>query len=97
MLAAAPAVEGVVYRADMTVDLGGPMAARSSCTGGVLAQSPLRPVVTAAGPVAVLQVLPATPNELAWCRVRGAAALRALWDEQGVDLLDLGRHQVALD
>jgi len=97
VLAAAPAVEGVVYRADMTVDLGVALAGGSSCTGGVLDNSPLLPVVTSAGTVAVLQVVPATQNELAWCRVRGAAALRERWTAQQVDLLDLGRRAVVLD
>ena len=36
VLAAAPAVEGVVYRAGMTVDLGRPLAAGSVCTGAVV-------------------------------------------------------------
>jgi len=47
--------------------------------------------------VDVLQVVPATQNELAWCRVRGAAALRERWTAQHVDLLDLGRRTVVLD
>jgi len=97
VLAAAPAVEGVVYRADMTVDLGVPLADGSDCTGGVLDASPLLPVVTSAGPVAVLQVVPATHNELAWCRVRGATALRERWSAQHIDLLDLGRRAVVLE
>src|SRR5262249_4664417 len=39
VLAAAPAVEGVVYVPDMTVDLGQPIAAGSRCTGGVIFES----------------------------------------------------------
>jgi hypothetical protein len=48
------------------------------------------------GPVAVLQVLPATARELAWARAKGSGALRARWGEQKVDLLDLARAPVEL-
>ncbi len=47
--------------------------------------------------MAILQVLPATSTELAWCRVRGSAALRERWAAAGYDLLDLARGPVALD
>lgn len=96
VLAAAPVVEGVVYIPGMTVDTGGPLAPGSTCTGAVLAESPLRPVATAAGPVDVLQLLPATHTELAWARVQGGAALRARWDEHGTDLAELARPAVQL-
>lgn len=97
ILAAAPAVEGVVYKAGMTVDLGQPLASGSRCTGAVVVAAPLAPVlITAAEPhaadVAVLQLLPATSTELAWARVRGGGALQELWREQECDLLDLGRR-----
>jgi Suppressor of fused protein (SUFU) len=97
VLAAAPAVEGVVYVPGMTVDLGQPMAPGSRCTGGVVVQSPLAAIDTAQGTVAILQVLPATSTELAWCRVHGPAALRERWATAQADLLDLGRRAVALD
>lgn len=96
VLAASPAVEGVVYAAGMTVDTGQPLAPGSACTGGLIMQSPLAPIETAVGPVDVLQVLPATPTELAWCRVQGSAALQDRWTAQGADLLDLGRRGVPL-
>ncbi len=97
VLAAAPAVEGVVYAAGMSVDLGEPFSAGSACTGVLVDESALAPVTTSAGAVAVLQVFPATATELAWCRVRGSAALRERWAQAGADLLDLGRRAVALD
>jgi len=97
VLAAAPAVEGVVYSPGMSVDLGEPLAAGSACTGVVLTESPLGDVPTPAGPVTVLQAFPATSTELAWCRVRGAAALRERWDGQDVDALDLRRRAARLD
>lgn len=96
VLAAAPAVEGVVYRPGMTVDLGRALGAGATCTGGVLAESSVAPAELADGGVAILQILPATPAELAWARGRGAAALRARWREAGCDLLDLGRRAVEL-
>jgi len=97
ILAAAPAVEGVVYRPGMTVDLGEPFAPGSRCTGVVIAQSPLADVVTSEGPVQVLQALPATSTELAWARVHGTPLLRERWLTDGCDLLDLTRTAVRLD
>lgn len=91
VLAASPAVEGVVYAAGMTVDTGRPLASGSRCTGGLVVESPLAPVSVAGAMVEVLQIVPATSNELAWCRVQGSAALLERWSDQGVDLLDLGR------
>lgn len=97
LLAAAPVVEGVVYSPGMTVDTGQPFAAGTRCTGGVLVESPLGSVATPFGPVDVLQLLPATSTELAWCRVQGSAALRERWAAQGCDLTDLTRPAAKLD
>jgi suppressor of fused protein SUFU len=97
VLAAAPSVEGVVYTAGMTVDLGQPLVVGSRCTGVVVVESGLAAIETAQGAVTILQVLPATSTELAWCRVHGAAALRERWAERQTDLFDLGRRPVALD
>jgi hypothetical protein len=97
VLAAAPAVEGIVHAPGISLDLGTPLAARSACTGVLITESPLADIETAAGPVAVLQAVPATATELAWCRVRGSAALRERWTEAHTDLLDLTRRAVALD
>ena len=96
LLAATPAVEGVVYAAGMTVDLGQPLAAGSRCTGVVIVESPIAAIATAAGDVAVYQAVPATQAELAWCRVRGNAELRQRWADADTDLLDLGRPAVDL-
>jgi hypothetical protein len=97
VLAAAPTVEGVAYRAGMTVEIGEPLAAGSTCIGVVLVESPLMSIDTPAGPVAILQAVPATQHELAWCRVRGSAALTERWHAYGTDLLDLARPAVRLD
>ncbi|TAM86658.1 MAG: suppressor of fused domain protein [Jatrophihabitans sp.] len=97
VLAAAPAVEGVVYRPGMSVDLGEPLSAGSRCTGAVLDRSAV-PDVAVAGtaPVSALRLIPATAAELAWARVRGSPALQERWQGAGTDLLDLGRNGVAL-
>jgi hypothetical protein len=97
LLAAAPAVEGVVYAPGLTLDMGEPLAAGSACTGVLVTESAIAAIQTQAGTVAVFAVVPATATELAWCRVRGAAALRERWAAAGTDLLDLGRRPVTLD
>jgi hypothetical protein len=91
VLAASPAVEGVVYAAGMSVDTGQPLVTGSRCTGGVLVESALAAIEGGPEAVDVLQLVPATSTELAWCRVQGSAALRERWTEQRVDLMDLGR------
>jgi hypothetical protein len=101
VLAAAPVVEGVVYAVGMTVDLGQPFAEGSRCTGVVLTESRVEAVTVGdveprASDVEILQVVPATSEELAWGRVHGSAALRELWQEQACDLLDLGRRGATL-
>lgn len=97
LLAAAPAVEGVVYVPDMTVDTGRPLADGSRCTGAVVAESAISDVSSPQGMVQVLQLLPATSTELAWARVHGTAALRLRWQDEGADLMDLARVAVRLD
>lgn len=97
VLAASPEVEGVVYRAGMTVDLGTPIVAGSHCTGGLIAASDVPAVRSGDVEVAMLRVEPATATEMAWCRVHGAGALQQTWQDQGVDLRDLHRRAAHLD
>ncbi|MEO9138237.1 MAG: suppressor of fused domain protein [Jatrophihabitans sp.] len=97
VLAAAPAVESVVYSTGMTVDIGEPLIDGAAVTGVVVTESPLAPVTTAAAEVRVLQVVPATSNELAWGRVRGSNDLIERLRSPDVDLLDLLRRSVPLD
>ncbi len=97
VLAAAPAVEGVVYRDGMTVDLGSPLAERSRCTGALVVASGLPSVVSDLAEVQILELMPATSTELAWCRVHGAKALRERWASQQVDQRDLMRNAARLD
>lgn len=97
LLAAAPAVEGVVYRAGLTVELGEPLVAGSRCVGIVVTESPVDAVEVDAVTVDVLQIVPATSTELAWARVRGGAALLERWRDTGTDLTDLLRGPVTLE
>lgn len=96
VIAAAPAVEGVVYGVGQTVDLQTPLAAGSRCTGGVVAPSGYSAVAVADVVTEIMQVIPATATELAWCRVHGADRLLERWTAAGTDLLDLGRDPVPL-
>lgn len=96
VLAAAPAVEGVVYVPEMTVDLGQPLCRGSRCTGAIVSASALPSVPTNAGEVDVLQLLPATAAELAWSRVHGASALRQRWQQQSIEPADLSRSSAEL-
>jgi hypothetical protein len=98
VLAAAPAVEGAVYTRGTRVDLGQPLSAGSRCTGAVLSDGPLPSVeLDGVADVQVLQLLPATANELAWARVHGSDRLTQRWAELGTDLADLLRDSVSLD
>lgn len=96
VLAAAPAVEGVVYAPGMTVDTGQPLAPGSRCTGGVVTESAVAAVATSAGAVQIYAVVPATSTELAWSRVHGTEALLQRWQASRTDLLDLARNAVQL-
>ena len=97
LLAAAPAVEGIVYVPGMTVEIGEPLVPGSQCVGVVVAASPIGSVATGVGPVDVLQITPATSNELAWARVRGGSELQQRWQDAGTALADLLRPSVPLD
>ena len=97
LLAAAPAVEGVVYAAGMSVDLGEPLVPGSACTGVLVRGSTLGAIPTPDGAVEVLEAVPATAAELAWCRVKGADALEQRWAHAGTELLDVTRRSVPLD
>jgi hypothetical protein len=97
VLAAAPAVEGAVYAPGNRVDLGQPICPGSRCTGGILIAGPIPPIVVAGiSDVTVLQLLPATANELAWARVHGSSELQARWTASRTDLTDLSRDSTNL-
>lgn len=94
VLAASPAVEGVVITPGAGLDLGEPLweGARFSA---VLVAEPGGLVPDVEG-VQFLPLLPMTPNEAAWKRVHGAAALEERWLAQGTDLRDPMRGEASL-
>jgi hypothetical protein len=100
VLAASPAVEGVVIAPGAGLDLGEPLWDGSRFTavlvgepGGVVPDLALDDLE----PVRFLPLLPMTPNEAAWKRVHGAPALEQRWLESGTDLRDPDRPEAPLD
>lgn len=99
VLAASPAVEGVVITSGAGLDLGEPLwdGSRFSAVlvgepGGLVPDLP----VDGSQPVQFLPLLPMTPNEAAWKRVHGGAALQQRWLEAQCDLRDPGRPEAPL-
>jgi hypothetical protein len=91
VLAAAPAVEGLLPAPDALVDLGQPAWETAPFTAFLLADSEIEPV---AG-VHFLRAIPVTANEAAWVRLKGADAMRQAWQEDGVNVLDPTRRASA--
>jgi hypothetical protein len=97
ILAAAPAVDGVVLCADALVDLGTPLwtspSARVPFTAVLLGRSEIGdlPLDPPRDPVQFLSATPITATEAAWVRLKGAEAMRQAWDNDGVDVLDPNR------
>lgn len=98
VLAAAPAVEGVVLAADGLLDLGEPLWDGARFTAVLLGPSDVPDLELAAprDPVTFLEAVPITATEAAWVRVRGAEALREAWAEAGIDVHDPTRGPVDL-
>lgn len=101
VLAASPAVEGVIVAPGASLDLGEPLwsgAPFSSVLvaepGGLIEDLELDPPLD---PVRFLPLLPMTDNEAAWKRVHGAAELQERWLARGTDLRDPLRRSVPLD
>ncbi|QEV20076.1 suppressor of fused domain protein [Streptomyces alboniger] len=101
VLAASPQVEGLVVAAGASLDVGEPLWPGAPFTSVLVAESgglvedleldePM-------DPVRFLPLLPMTPNEAAWKRVHGAAALQERWLNSGTDLRDPLRKSVPLD
>ncbi|MER5732652.1 suppressor of fused domain protein [Streptomyces sp. NPDC002138] len=101
VLGASPQVEGLVVSPGASLDVGEPLwpgAPFSSVLvaepGGLVEDLELAEPMD---PVRFLPLLPMTPNEAAWKRVHGAAALQERWLARGADLRDPRRGSVALD
>ena len=97
VLAAAPAVEGLVLVPGSLVDLGSPLWEGAPFTGFLLDRSEISDIALPAPreSVAVLSATPITPTEAAWVRLKGAEAMREAWRTDGVDVLDPGRKASA--
>jgi hypothetical protein len=97
IVAASPAVEGVVLSAGALVDLGGPLwahpSARVPFTAVLLGDSDIAdlPLDPPRDPVRFLSATPITATEAAWVRLKGADAMREAWRTDGVDVLDPNR------
>ncbi|MEU7578005.1 suppressor of fused domain protein [Streptomyces sp. NPDC041068] len=101
VLAASPQVEGLIVAPGASLDVGEPLWPGAPFTSVLVAESgglvedldldePM-------DPVRFLPLLPMTPNEAAWKRVHGAAALQERWLNSGTDLRDPLRKSVSLD
>lgn len=98
VLAAAPAVEGVVLAVDGLLDLGEPLWVGAPFTAILLGDSDIDelPLPGPADPVQFLGAVPITGTEAAWVRLRGAPALREAWTEAGIDVRDPRRGAASL-
>lgn len=96
VLAASPAVEGLVLTDDALVDLGQPLwddPDRQAFTAVLLQASdvPDLPLPEPLSPVRFLAAVPITANEAAWVRLKGAEALRDAWLQADIDMMDPSR------
>ncbi|WP_437339820.1 suppressor of fused domain protein [Mycobacterium asiaticum] len=100
ILAATPAVDGVVLVPDALIDLGSPLWASPSgrvpFTAVLLGPSDIAdlPLDPPRDPVQFLSATPITATEAAWVRLKGAEAMRQAWHTDGVDVLDPKRPAV---
>jgi hypothetical protein len=94
VLAAAPAVEGLVPEADALVDLGAPLFEAAPFTAFLLGPSIIDDLELPGplSPVRFFGATPITPTEAAWVRLKGADAMREAWQTDGVDVLDARRR-----
>ncbi|MHA7649411.1 suppressor of fused domain protein [Mycobacterium sp. ML4] len=93
ILAATPAVDGLVLVPDALIDVGAPLWKPAPFTAVLLGHSdiPDLPLDAPRDPVRFLSATPITANEAAWVRLKGAEAMREAWLNDGVDVLDPNR------
>lgn len=93
LLAATPAVDGVVLQSDALIDLGATMWNGARVSAVVLAAGDIPDVVLEPPrePVRFLAATPISANEAAWVRLKGIDELRRTWEQDGVDVRDPGR------
>ncbi|KUI15823.1 Suppressor of fused protein (SUFU) [Mycobacterium lehmannii] len=94
IVAAAPAVEGLVLAPDALIDLETPLWENTPFTAFLLSNSEIDdvPLADPLEPVKVLGATPITATEAAWVRLKGADAMREAWQQDGVDVLDPARR-----
>ncbi|MCV7314991.1 suppressor of fused domain protein [Mycolicibacillus parakoreensis] len=98
VLAAAPAVDGMVLVPDALIDFSAPMWQRDSgpvpFTAVLLGQSEIAelPLDSPREPVQFFSATPITATEAAWVRIKGPEALRQAWRDDRVDVLDPNRR-----
>ncbi len=94
VIAATPAVDGVVLRPDLLVDLGAPLWQGAPFTAVLLGPSVIPDLALdpPRDPVRFLAAVPVTQTEAAWVRLKGADAMRTAWADDGVDVLDPDRR-----
>jgi len=94
VLAATPAVEGLVLEADALIDLETPLWQGAPFTAFLLGRSDIGDVdlPEPASAVTVLAAVPITATEAAWVRLKGAEAMRDAWTQDGVDVTDPRRR-----
>ncbi len=94
VLAAAPAVEGLMLEPDALVDLETPLWDGAPFSAFLLSRSDIDDVALPdpLPPVTVLSATPITATEAAWVRLKGADAMREAWRQDGVDVLDPSRR-----
>lgn len=90
VIAATPAVDGIVLADDLLVDLSAPLWQGAPFTAVLLGRSdiPDLELDPPRDPVRFLSAVPITQTEAAWVRLKGADALRQAWADDGVDVLD---------
>lgn len=93
VIAATPAVDGVVLTEDLLVDLSAPLWEGAPFTAVLLGASdiPDLPLESPRDPARFLSAVPITATEAAWVRLKGAEAMRQAWADDGVDVLDPSR------
>jgi hypothetical protein len=97
IVAATPAVDGVVLTEDALIDLGSPLwdnrSGPAPFTAILLGRSDIPDLALdpPREPVRFLSATPITATEAAWVRLRGADAMRDAWRSDGVDVLDPNR------
>lgn len=93
VVAATPAVDGVVLETDLLVDLSAPLWDGAPFTAVLLGESLIAdlPAQPPRDAVRFMAAVPITPTEAAWVRLKGAEAMRNAWFDDRVDVFDPDR------